>query len=115
MAIKSGSPDGSPDGRRAPAWRDVEPALFPASVLEDHHAVVLNPATAIRLPGQRALRPTVYVSDSIIVPLDVVYSNELVALVREAAAEVGVQLPELDPDQLDRERDVARYDALKVT
>lgn len=110
MAIKSSAPD----GRQPPAWRDVEPALFPPSVLEAHNAVVLNPATAIRLPGQGRLRPTVYVGDSLIIPAEVVQSDTLSDVIRTAAAEIGVELPELRREDLDPDQDRPRYDARTV-
>src|SRR5689334_21151364 len=100
MAIKSSAPD----GRQPPAWRDMEPTLFPPSVLEAHRAIVLNPATAIRLPGQERLRPTVYVGDSLIVPVEVVHSDTLSDVIRQAAADIGVQVPELRRGDLDREQ-----------
>lgn len=110
MAIKSSVPD----GRQPPAWRDIEPALFPPSVLESHNAVVLNPSTAVRLPGQGRLRPTVYVGDSLIVPVEVVHSDALVSVIRNAARDVGVEVPELRRDVLEREHDQVRYDARTV-
>jgi subtilisin family serine protease len=99
-----------------PVWRDIEPALLPDSVLADHNAVVLNPATAVRLPGQGRLRPTVYVADSLIVPVDVAYSPELAQLFRDAGDLIGIDLPDLRPDRLEREREhiVGRVDALTV-
>src|SRR5437868_12605111 len=88
-----------------PVWRDIEPALLPDSVLADHNAVVLNPASAVRLPGQGRLRPTVYVADSLIVPVDVAYSPELAQLFRAAGDLIGIDLPDLRPDRLERERE----------
>lgn len=110
MAIRSATSDEN----QPPAWRDVEPALLPASVLENHRAVVLNPGTAIRLPGQDRLRPTVYVADSLIVPLEVVSSQPLSNLLQQAAAEVGVELPELRRDGANGDGEDRRYDALAV-
>ena len=111
MAIPSRKGDES----APPAWRDVEPALFPRSVLDTHNAVVLDPATALRLPDQGTLRPTVYVADSLIVPLDVAYSAELAKLFQDTGAAIGVDLPELRRDALDRDRDFGRVDSLRVS
>ncbi len=45
-------------------WRDVDPVPPDPELLARHGAVVLDPLTALRLPGQPAPRPTVYVADS---------------------------------------------------
>ena len=78
-----------------PAWRDVEPALPPRSVLEAHGARILDPQTAMRLPGEAVPRPTAYVADSLIVPIDVTFSTELTQLLDEAAGSLGMTLPGL--------------------
>ncbi|MEP7178730.1 MAG: S8/S53 family peptidase [Pseudonocardiales bacterium] len=55
-----------PDPPRAPLGR--EPLLAPsAEVLVRYNARVLDPSTAVRVPGQPPIRPTVYIGDRLIV------------------------------------------------
>jgi subtilisin family serine protease len=106
----------TPDATMPPVWRDIEPELVPVSVLTAHNAVVLDPATAVRLPGQGRLRPTVYIADSLILPVEVALSAELAKLFRDAGAQIGVTLPDLHPQRLERDREqmASRLDAIAV-
>ncbi|MDQ1643888.1 MAG: hypothetical protein QOJ50_72 [Cryptosporangiaceae bacterium] len=49
-----------------PAVQSHDPAPPPAALLRRHNAVVLEPALALQLPGQK-LRPTVYVADRLLI------------------------------------------------
>jgi hypothetical protein len=95
-----GSGSGNNDGP-APrsGWRDVDPVPPDAELLARHGALVLDPLTATRLPGQPAPRPTVYVADTLIVPAVVAHSSDLTQLLVDAAGEVGLYPQGLLPDE----------------
>ena len=91
-----------PAGRPSPTWRDVEPALPPRSVLQAHGARVLDPQSAMRLPGEPAPRPTVYVGDSLIVPTHVRFDIALTDLITDVAGRLGIGIPALRAQEKER-------------
>jgi hypothetical protein len=102
MATLASDNDGKGDGGDPPprrtGWRDVDPVPPDAELLARHGALVLDPLTATRLPGQPVPRPTVYVADSLIVPSQVAHSDDLTRLIVDAAATEGLYPQGLFPD-----------------
>jgi Subtilase family len=99
------APDSDPRWRprrsERPEWRDDTPLVPAADVLARHNALVLDPLTALRLPGQPAPRPVAYVADQLLVPRPVSIAPDLRQVLQDAAAAEGLSwlgLPDL-PDQ----------------
>src|SRR6266508_2859151 len=70
--------------------RDIDPTFPPDRLLYDHHARVLDPVTAVRPRGDtRRLRPTVYVSNAMLVPAGLV--ERLGTPLAQAARQYGLQ------------------------
>src|SRR5215204_5182319 len=71
---RPGSEPGVPrDETRDTGIRDIDPMFPPESLLHEHGARVLDPVTAVRPRGDnRRLRPTVYVSNAMLVPAELV-------------------------------------------
>jgi hypothetical protein len=70
--------------------RGREPLLTPAAeVLVRYNARVLDPTTAVRVPGQPPVRPTVYIGDRLIVSGSV--TDEARSALQEAARRNGLQ------------------------
>jgi hypothetical protein len=102
-------PNPPPARQDRSSWRYVDPVFPDAEVLARHHALVLDPLVAFRLPDPdpavRSLppRPTVYVADTMIVPTTVAFAPDLRQLLKDAAAAenlVWEGLPELpDPPE----------------
>jgi hypothetical protein len=70
--------------------RDVDPLLPQNTLLSDHGARVLDPVTAVRFRGDnRRLRPTVYVSNALLVPAELV--DRLGGPLAEAAQQYGLE------------------------
>jgi len=87
-----GQPDqpGRPDRPTATGIRDVDPLLPGDTLLADHGARVLDPVTAVRPRGDnRRLRPTVYVSNALLVPAELV--DRLGGPISEAAKLYGLE------------------------
>ncbi len=101
----SGSGPGNGGVPPRTGWRDVDPVPPDAELLARHGALVLDPLTATRLPGQPVPRPTVYVADSLIVPAVVARDDDLTRLIVDAAAAEGLFPQGLLPDE--REQDDA--------
>jgi hypothetical protein len=81
-------------------WRDDTPLVPAPDVLARHNALVLDPLTALRLPGQPSPRPVAYVADQLLVPRPVSIAPDLRQVLEDAAAAEGlswVGLPDL-PD-----------------
>jgi subtilase family protein len=84
-----------------PEWRDDTPAVPAPDVLARHGALVLDPLSALRLPGQPAPQPVAYVADQLLVPRPVAFAPDLRRVLAAAAAAQGLAwegLPDLAPD-----------------
>lgn len=78
-----------PSPRRQPVGR--EPLLAPSvEVLVRYNARVLDPTTAVRVPGQSPIRPTVYVGDRLIVSGSA--GEGIKATLQDAAKRNGLQV-----------------------
>jgi serine protease len=88
-----GTGDGGRDLPEPPplVWGDVDPPMPPASILNRYGARVLDPATALRLPGQR-LRPAAYVSDVMLIPLSLIPEVQANGRVGSIAGRLGFTL-----------------------
>lgn len=88
--------------------RDVDPLLPRDSLLTNHGARILDPVTAVRPRGDlRQLRPTIYVSDALLVPAELV--DRLGGPLSEAARMYGLE-PYVDERDRYRAELVARAD-----
>ncbi|MEO6503872.1 MAG: S8/S53 family peptidase [Jatrophihabitantaceae bacterium] len=79
-------------GSERPRRRRREPSLNPpAEVLTKHGGRLLNPSNAVRLPGQPAIRPTVYVGSRLLVR-SVKLDDEVLPALNQAASESNLRL-----------------------
>ena len=79
-------------GMAPPKRRRREPSLNPpAEVLNTHGGRVLDPSSAVRLPGQPPLRPTVYVGARLLVR-SVKLDDAVLPALNQAATEAGLRL-----------------------
>src|SRR5215472_3629475 len=78
-------------------------AALPEPLLLRHGAVVLDPATAVAIPGWPAPRSTVYRARTLLVPDDLVHGR-LSDVINEVLAQVGMRLVARRlPEDVDRE------------
>ncbi len=103
--LANGNGNGNGGDPRRSGWRDVDPVPPDAELLVRHGALVLDPLTASRLPGQPVPRPTVYVADTLIVPAEVARADDLTRLIVDAAAAEGLYPQGLFPSSDGREHD----------
>jgi serine protease len=68
-------PPGNNSASRSP-WRDIDPPAPTDDLLARHGALVLDPVTALRLPGDKPPRPTVYIANSLILPRAILLSDD---------------------------------------
>jgi subtilisin family serine protease len=79
-------------GMAPPKRRRREPSLHPPpEVLNAHGGRVLDPSSAVRLPGQPPIRPTVYVGARLLVR-SVKLDDEVLPALNRAAAEANLRL-----------------------
>ena len=104
-------------GMAPPKRRRREPSLKPpVEVLNKHGGKVLDPSSAVRLPGQPPIRPTVYVGARLLVR-SVKLDDEVLPALNQAATEAGLRLvfDEADANLLDLARQAGLEDlALRV-
>jgi hypothetical protein len=90
----------TPDVPSSSTPRRREPSLSPPEyVLTKHGSRVLDPATAIRLPGQERLRATVYVGARLLVRGTDVSGGQVPDALQEAARQAGLVAEVLPEDQ----------------
>jgi hypothetical protein len=70
-----------------PPWRDFDPAPPSDELLQRHGALVLDPLTALRVPGLPLPRPTTYLAASLIVPFQLLGNGGLTYLMAALKAE----------------------------
>ena len=87
-------------GYAPPKRRRREPSLHPpAEVLNRHGGRVLDPGSAVRLPGQPPIRPTVYLGARLLVR-SVKLDDEVLPALNRAASECNLRLA-FDPADAD--------------
>lgn len=113
-------PNGKPDGNRPTGPeqpRYIDPPVPPPDLLRRYRARVLEPASVLTRRGETELEPTVYVSDSLLIPDRSWRDLELRRMLDEAAAKRQVEIrqddssllpPEPDPSQRSLEAPYAR-------
>src|SRR5947209_8574193 len=90
--MSAGQPASESEAASPPPRRRREPSLNPPpEVLNKHGGRVLDPSSAVRLPGQPAIRPTVYVGSRLLVRSAKLGDGVLAAL-NQAAAESNVRI-----------------------
>jgi hypothetical protein len=91
--MSSAQPPDDDDGRAArPKRRRREPSLNPPpEVLNKHSGRVLDPSSAVRLPGQPPIRPTVYVGSRLLVR-SVKLDERVLPALNQAASESNLRL-----------------------
>jgi serine protease len=95
FAPKPGRPGRQPaDGKgaaRSP-WRDIDPLPPSDDLLARHGALVLDPLTAVRLPGDKPPRPTVYLANSLILPRAILLSDDNLTYLTAALKDTDVTI-----------------------
>ncbi|MGI8882214.1 MAG: S8/S53 family peptidase [Jatrophihabitans sp.] len=90
----------SREASRSTTPRRREPSLSPPDyVLTKHGGRVLDPSTAVRLPGQGAIRATVYVGARLLLRGADVSNGEVPAELQQAAAQAGLVATVYPPDR----------------
>jgi subtilisin family serine protease len=97
MSEQPGSQD--PPATPGSSPRRREPSLSPPDyVLNRHGSRVLDPATAVRLPDQRQIRPTVYVAARLLLRGFDVSGGAVPAALQRAARNAGLEARVYPPD-----------------
>ncbi len=94
-SARTREPINGPDDPRLPAPTspppgDIDPLPLDPALLTRYHAKLLDPTTALQLPGQPELRSTVYVSDQILVSVDPADDALVAAALVKAAGGQGL-------------------------
>jgi hypothetical protein len=88
-----------PWARRQFVVADVDPPPISPEVLLRHGAKMLDPLTALRVPGQGELRPTAYIADRLLILAN---ASDSRGVINEVAAELGLGV---DVDERDQNRE----------